>query len=215
MTSFLRRESRGLKVAQTGLCGRVNASSRTSIWSTAAPMLADIKKTVTMQRPPNLEVQVVLSLFEALSRRPAVVKHSRFCARGGSTWKSPPSIASNVVAGARWQTTENSLRLHCLCPWLENQHSLAIALATPSNNVTMPATKRPRTIPSSESWVVGSCSPAVQLAERFPHSRSPAVVVFVSLQSRRKEGLPPSLSAPHPGLIATVRRHVVFLQQHN
>ena len=112
-----------------------------------------------MQRPPNLEVHVVLSQVAAFRTRPAIVKHSRFCARAGSTWKSPPTITSSVVADASWQTTENNLRLHSLSHWLENQYPLATAIDTPSNSVTMPATKRPGTIPSSENWVAGSCNP--------------------------------------------------------
>ena len=32
-----------------------------------------------------------------------------------------------------------------------------------------------------------------------------AVVVLVALQRRRKDGFPPSLSAPHPGLVTAVR----------
>ena len=78
----------------------------------------------------------------ASNRAPAIVKHSRFCARAGSTWKSPPTLTSNMVADANWQTAENSLKLHPLSPWLENQYPLATAIATPSNSVTMTATKR-------------------------------------------------------------------------
>ena len=37
ITSFFKRERRGLNVTHRGLCGQVNVSFRTSIWSTAAP----------------------------------------------------------------------------------------------------------------------------------------------------------------------------------
>ena len=135
---FLKRESRGLKMTR-------NKTVRSRRMLPSVPRsdhplhpCSQISETSRYSAPPNLDVHVVfVSCWQPLKRGPAIVKHSRCCARAGSTWKSPPKITSNVATNANWQTTENSLRLHSLSLWLENQYPLATAIATASNNVQL------------------------------------------------------------------------------
>ena len=166
-----------------------------------------------MQRPPNLEVHVVLLLSAALSTMPDIAKHSRFCARAGSTWKSPPTITSNVIADANWQTTENSLRLHS---WLENQYPLDNCYnVQQSDYVSNQASRHNSIVPKLGDKFLQPCSLRGQtkrISHDNCHTRSPAaVVVLVALQRMGKDGFPPSPSAPHPGLVAAVRWQMMFL----